>query len=204
MPYLAFNLNDGNEFVFDLLDERLSLGRDAKNDIVIDNGFISGFHAEFLKQSDGTYEMVDLKSSNGTFLNGKRVERTRLRGGDRVQFGQLEARFRDRAPKGLAPADNAKAASSTATGPGTSVCRSSNAAIRRIARSVAAIRDTRQFWLRASSSASSVACSACTPSTSERAKFTSDAARSRPFRNRSRWWARSSSSCSVPGLASSW
>jgi len=118
MPYLAFNLNDGNEFVFDLLDERLSLGRDAKNDIVIDNGFISGFHAEFLKQSDGTYEMVDLKSSNGTFLNGKRVERTRLRGGDRVQFGQLEARFRDRAPKGLAPADNAKAASSTATGAG--------------------------------------------------------------------------------------
>ena len=90
MPYLAFNLNDGNEFVFDLLDERLSIGRDSKNDIVIDNSFISGFHAEFLKQPDSAYEVVDLKSSNGTFLNGKRVERSRLKGGDRVQFGQLE------------------------------------------------------------------------------------------------------------------
>ena len=78
MPYLAFNLNDGNEFVFDLLDERLSIGRDSKNDIVIDNSFISGFHAEFLKQADGAYEVVDLKSSNGTFLNGKRIERARL------------------------------------------------------------------------------------------------------------------------------
>ena len=118
MPYLAFNLNDGNEFVFDLLDERLSIGRDSKNDIVIDNSFISGFHAEFLKQPDGAYEVVDLKSSNGTFLNGKRVERSRLKGGDRVQFGQLEARFRERAPKGLAPADTAKAASSTAAATG--------------------------------------------------------------------------------------
>jgi hypothetical protein len=31
MAYLAFNLNDGNEFVFDLLEERLTLGRDESN-----------------------------------------------------------------------------------------------------------------------------------------------------------------------------
>lgn len=81
MPYLAFNLNDGNEFVFDLLEERLSLGRDSKNDIVIDNTFISGFHAEFLRQADGIYELVDLNSSNGTFVNGKPVQRKRVKGG---------------------------------------------------------------------------------------------------------------------------
>ena len=70
MPYLAFNLNDGNEFVFDILEERLSIGRDSKNDIVIDNTYISGFHAEFVRQADGGYELVDLKSSNGTFVSG--------------------------------------------------------------------------------------------------------------------------------------
>ncbi|MDB6119358.1 MAG: hypothetical protein JWO08_3139, partial [Verrucomicrobiaceae bacterium] len=105
MPYLAFNLNDGNEFVFDLLEDRLSIGRDSRNDIVIDNAQISGFHAEFLRQPDGVYELVDLKSSNGTFINGKRVTRERVKGGDRLQFGQLESKFRDRAPKGLAPTD---------------------------------------------------------------------------------------------------
>ena len=108
MPYLAFNLNDGNEFVFDILEERLSIGRDSNNDIVIDNTFISGFHAEFLRQADGGYEIVDLKSSNGTFVNGKRVERGRVKGGDRIMFGQLESRFRERAPKGLAPDSGSK------------------------------------------------------------------------------------------------
>lgn len=108
MPYLAFNLNDGNEFVFDILEERLTIGRDSSNDIVIDNTFISGFHAEFIRQSDGGYEIVDLKSSNGTFVNGKRVERARVKGGDRLTFGQLESRFRERAPKGLAPDGGSK------------------------------------------------------------------------------------------------
>ena len=119
MAYLAFNLNDGNEFVFDLLEDRLTLGRDASNDIVIDNTYISAHHAELLRQEDGTYEVVDLKSSNGTYVNGKRVDRGRVKGGDRLRFGQLAAKFRERAPKGLAPGeDGSKAvASAVVEGP---------------------------------------------------------------------------------------
>lgn len=117
MPYLAFNLNDGNEFVFDILEERLTIGRDSKNDIVIDNTYISGFHAEFIRQADGVYELVDLKSSNGTFVNGKRIERARLKGGDKVRFGQLDSRFRERNPKGMAPAGGAKAAAASKNEP---------------------------------------------------------------------------------------
>ncbi|MCX6854108.1 MAG: FHA domain-containing protein [Verrucomicrobia bacterium] len=108
MPYLAFNLNDGNEFVFDILEDRLSIGRDAKNDIVIDNSYISGFHAEMTKQADGVYELVDLKSSNGTFVNGQRIEKSRIKGGDKIRFGQLDSRFRERAPKGTAPSAEVK------------------------------------------------------------------------------------------------
>jgi hypothetical protein len=115
MAYLAFNLNDGNEFVFDLLEDRLTLGRDASNDIVIDNTYISAHHAELLRQEDGTYEVVDLKSSNGTYVNGKRVDRGRVKGGDRLRFGQLAAKFRERAPKGLAPGeDGSKAVAAAA------------------------------------------------------------------------------------------
>ena len=117
MAYLAFNLNDGNEFVFDLLEERLSIGREPRNDIVIDNTFISGFHAEFVRQADGGYEVVDLKSSNGTFVNGKRVQRARVKGGDKISFGQLEARYRDRTPKGTAPLETPKPAAPTDTKP---------------------------------------------------------------------------------------
>ena len=46
MPYLAFNLNNGNEFIFDLVEERLSLGRNPRNEIVIENNYISSFHAD--------------------------------------------------------------------------------------------------------------------------------------------------------------
>ncbi len=95
MPYLAFNLNDGNEFIFDLLEDRLSLGRNPRNEIVIDNNQISSFHAEFARQPNGVYVLTDLKSSNGTHVNGKRIESAELKPGDKVRFGQLEATFRE-------------------------------------------------------------------------------------------------------------
>ncbi|WP_156346592.1 FHA domain-containing protein, partial [Verrucomicrobium spinosum] len=95
MPYLAFNLNNGNEFIFDLVEDRLSLGRNARNEILIENEGISSFHAELLRQADGHYEVVDLNSSNGTFVNDERVKRATLKPGDKVNFGHLEARFRD-------------------------------------------------------------------------------------------------------------
>lgn len=99
MPYLAFNLNDGNEFVFDILEERLTIGRDAKNDIVVDNTCISAFHAELIRKADEVYELLDLKSSNGTFVNGQRTERIRVKPGDKIRFGELDCRFRDRGVK---------------------------------------------------------------------------------------------------------
>ena len=89
--------------IFDLLEDKLSIGRDSGNDIVIDSGHISGFHAQFNRQPDGGYEVVDLKSSNGTFVNGRRIERSLVKNDDRIQFGQLDSRFRDRAPKDIAP-----------------------------------------------------------------------------------------------------
>ncbi len=126
MPYLAFNLNDGNEFIFDLLEERLSLGRNPRNEIVIDNNQISSFHAEFARQPGGAYVLTDLKSSNGTYVNGRRVESAELKPGDKVRFGQLEARFRDthlpgpdREEKGSSPsAEDKRRDAESIEGPG--------------------------------------------------------------------------------------
>jgi pSer/pThr/pTyr-binding forkhead associated (FHA) protein len=39
---------------------------------------------------DGTLEVRDLESTNGTFVNGKRIERTRLKSGDRLGVGRIE------------------------------------------------------------------------------------------------------------------
>lgn len=101
MPYLAFQLTDGNEFVFEILEERFTIGRATTNGVVLDKTFISNFHAELLQQPDGSYDLVDLESSNGTFVNDQRIERCRLKSGDRITFGQLEGLFRERLPNGI-------------------------------------------------------------------------------------------------------
>jgi hypothetical protein len=95
MPYLAFNLNNGNEFVFDLVQDRISLGRSPQNEIVIENIFISSYHAELLRQADGNYEIVDLRSTLGTFVNGTRIRTVILRPNDKIRFGELDARYRE-------------------------------------------------------------------------------------------------------------
>ena len=64
------------------------IGRDASSDLVIDAPGVSRQHARIVRQGDGYY-IEDLKSSNGTFVNGKRLERyTELAPGDRIHLGQ--------------------------------------------------------------------------------------------------------------------
>ncbi|GAC1574649.1 MAG: hypothetical protein NVS3B7_06670 [Candidatus Elarobacter sp.] len=67
------------------------LGRDASCDIVVDqasNPGVSRRHAEFSTATDGSWQIADLHSSNGTFVNGEPVTVPRtLRTGDRITLG---------------------------------------------------------------------------------------------------------------------
>ncbi|WP_327321722.1 FHA domain-containing protein [Streptomyces sp. NBC_01210] len=63
------------------------IGRGADNDLVIDDLTVSRLHAELRAQSGGTYEIVDLGSHNGTFLNGQPIERAQVSPGDIVGIG---------------------------------------------------------------------------------------------------------------------
>lgn len=63
------------------------IGRDAGNDLVIDDLVVSRHHAELRAPADGTYEIVDLGSHNGTFLNGQPVARGPVGPGDVVGIG---------------------------------------------------------------------------------------------------------------------
>ncbi|NEE62012.1 FHA domain-containing protein, partial [Streptomyces sp. SID8455] len=60
------------------------IGRDAGNDLVIDDLVVSRQHAELRALADGRHEIVDLGSHNGTFLNGQPVSRAVLGAGDIV------------------------------------------------------------------------------------------------------------------------
>ncbi|EKX67461.1 FHA domain-containing protein [Streptomyces ipomoeae] len=63
------------------------IGRAADNDLVIDDLVVSRRHAELRARPDGTYEIVDLDSHNGTFLNGSPVDSAPVTAGDIVGIG---------------------------------------------------------------------------------------------------------------------
>ena len=64
------------------------LGRGKDSDIVIPYKLLSRQHAQFEIGSNGLF-VTDLDSGNGTYVNGRRVSRSRLQPGDRVSFARL-------------------------------------------------------------------------------------------------------------------
>ncbi|MFK8909601.1 FHA domain-containing protein [Streptomyces sp. YS-3] len=63
------------------------IGRAPENDLVVDDLIVSRRHAELRARPDGGYEIVDLGSHNGTFLNGQPVDRAAVSPGDIVGVG---------------------------------------------------------------------------------------------------------------------
>lgn len=73
---------------FILEGDQLTVGRDATNEIVINDAEISRRHARLTFQG-GKYVLEDLGSTNGTFVNGQRLAGPRvLKAGEVVQFGE--------------------------------------------------------------------------------------------------------------------
>jgi Protein of unknown function (DUF3662)/FHA domain len=71
---------------------RLVLGRSRACDLRVPDVNVSRRHAE-LRQEGATYWIVDLDSMNGTEVNGRRVERERLRDGDTITLGSTDVVF---------------------------------------------------------------------------------------------------------------
>lgn len=71
---------------FELEAPTLGLGRDASNRLQIHDTEVSRQHAE-LRRIDNVYTLTDLGSSNGTYVNGHRIQQHRLASGDQVQVG---------------------------------------------------------------------------------------------------------------------
>jgi pSer/pThr/pTyr-binding forkhead associated (FHA) protein len=65
----------------------ITIGRNPGNDIHIDNLGVSKQHAKISKQ-DGAYVIEDLNSTNGTFINNKRVAKAILNDNDEVHIGK--------------------------------------------------------------------------------------------------------------------
>jgi predicted component of type VI protein secretion system len=70
-----------------VVDQRASIGRQADNTVVVDHSAVSGHHAIVFRDG-GHFVIEDFASTNGTFVNGKRVRRHTLQDGDTVRLGK--------------------------------------------------------------------------------------------------------------------
>ena len=83
---------DGNTDFVHVLGRRTRIGRGADNELVLDTKHISRYHAVLLAGPVHT-SIEDLNSTNGVFVNGKRVSRQVLKDGDRVTIGRTQFRY---------------------------------------------------------------------------------------------------------------
>jgi pSer/pThr/pTyr-binding forkhead associated (FHA) protein len=91
MWILRTNTEGVDERVFRLLPgEPKTIGRATGADFIVDAALISRVHCQLTVLPDGTLEVKDLDSTNGTFVNGERVTRSKLKEGDRLGVGRVE------------------------------------------------------------------------------------------------------------------
>lgn len=92
-----------------VLDRNYTIGRDpAHCDILLEDDSVSRQHAALELDPQGEATIVDLRSSNGTFVNGEVVTRRELRDGDRIGFGSgtdTACTYRSASSAALPPGD---------------------------------------------------------------------------------------------------
>ena len=77
--------------------KRLNVGRASDNDLMLNDNSVSKIHAALLMSSEGTLLVADTGSTNGTYINGRRIaygESRLIEDGDVVGFGDVEVRLR--------------------------------------------------------------------------------------------------------------
>jgi|GraSoiStandDraft_4_1057263.scaffolds.fasta_scaffold452871_2 pSer/pThr/pTyr-binding forkhead associated (FHA) protein len=67
-----------------------TMGRAPRADFVVDAALVSRVHCRFTLNATNELELEDLGSTNGTFVNGKKVARTTLSDGDKLTIGRVQ------------------------------------------------------------------------------------------------------------------
>lgn len=93
---LLVKLNGQGSRSIDLMTDSFTIGRKADNDLPIDDPTVSSRHAKIVRVQS-VYFVEDLKSTNGTAVNGKPVDRLQLHDADVITIGKHRMVFQEHA-----------------------------------------------------------------------------------------------------------
>lgn len=80
-----------------------TMGRAPRADFVVDAALVSRVHCRFTLNQGNQLELEDLGSTNGTFVNGKKVMRATLNDGDKLTIGRVQFVANVEASAGVTP-----------------------------------------------------------------------------------------------------
>ncbi len=101
MPRLIISSPDGRRGVLELTKPVITIGRGTANDLVLNDGSVSRFHA-VVKVHDSKVFIADRGSTNGVVRNGEKInQESELQNGDVVQVGQYALRLEKVDEKGI-------------------------------------------------------------------------------------------------------
>lgn len=92
MPHINIITHDGRSYNFPIVEDETTIGRGKDNDIVFSDPRVSSSHAKIFKQKD-EYFLTDLGSHNGTRVNEKFIQNSRLNHNDEIRIGQNRLTF---------------------------------------------------------------------------------------------------------------
>lgn len=103
MPYITY-LEKGIRRFFKLPEKKMAIfGREEHVDFqILSDSLVSREHFGIERDENGNFVIIDLGSSNGTFLNGNKLEAnevTILKNGDKITIGRMNLEYRQRAEK---------------------------------------------------------------------------------------------------------
>ncbi len=75
------------------------IGRGKDNELVLDDSSISRRHAEIHRNVHGSFDIIDMNSMNGVFVNGEKIGKAMLQEGDEIEIGDISLRFSQLSPE---------------------------------------------------------------------------------------------------------
>lgn len=94
LAYLVLE-QDSDQIPYPLSSATFRIGRLADNDLMIKDSSVSRHHAEIRRRRDGGFQVFDLDSMNGVFVNGTKVRESDLNQGDQLDVGDVRISFSD-------------------------------------------------------------------------------------------------------------
>ena len=105
MPTLNVVTNDGRSYNLPTAKEKITIGRNKDNSLILSEKTVSRYHAEIVKTQEG-YLLTDLGSYNGTKVNEKSIQSILLKHNDKIRIGLSDLTFLTETREKLSPEDS--------------------------------------------------------------------------------------------------